>query len=90
MGSNHQRWAQISIVVQLIALIRTLAEYLRLVATGACADATLNQYVVAALFTAVLCSIAVILYFYGKFRSVALTGALTVVALIVYKFAFMS
>lgn len=89
MRFNIQRWAQIGIITQLLAVIRILAEYLRLVATGACADATLHEYVVGALLAAVMCFGATILYFLGRFRIVAGVAVLTVFALLVYKFAFM-
>jgi len=89
MTIKIQHWARIGIIVQFLALIRILAEYLRLVSTGACADSTLHEYIVGALMAAMLCFAAVLLYFGARYRTSVGFAVLTIVALVVYKFGVM-
>jgi hypothetical protein len=79
-------------MVQFLALIRILAEYFRLqyVLQDRFSMAIAQPYVGAALATAVLCAIAVGLYFLGRYRLVTVVAGLTVAALLTYKLAFMS
>ncbi len=84
-----QRWAKIGITAQLAALVRILAEYFRLRnIDGAFQNfADVDPWIGGALIAAALCWLAVTLYFFGKYRAVIATAALTVIILLAYKFA---
>jgi hypothetical protein len=86
---TRERWAQVGITIQFLALVRTLAEFFRLkyvlgieftVAVG-------EQFVVGALIAAVSCWIAVTLLFLGRHTSVICVSIATIVILLVYKIA---
>ncbi len=86
--SHDRRWARIGIVVQFLALLRILAQYLWLEAHGggAFTAAAGHPWVVGALLTSTLALVAVLLYFDGRFRGAAVVAGLTVVILLVYRF----
>ncbi len=85
------RWARIGITIQFLALVRTLAEYFRLkhVRLGHFTLSTGEPYVVGALIAAVLCWVAVSLYFLRRYRSSAAVAGATVLVLLVYRFFVM-
>lgn len=91
MSSRASWWARIAILVQFLALIRCLAEYFRLqyVLRDRFSLAVAEPFVGAALFTAVLCACAVLLYFAGRYRLVVSAAVLNVIVLLVYKLVFM-
>jgi len=84
---TRERWAQVGITIQFLALVRTLGEFFRLkyvlgveftVAVG-------EPFVVGALIAAVSCWIAVTLLFFGRNTSVICVSVATIVILLVYK-----
>jgi hypothetical protein len=85
---NRERWAQIGIVIQFLALLRCLAEVFRLQALrGAELQIPeIRPFVTAATIAAVLGLVAVLLYFMRRFSGVLGVAALTFVAMLVYKF----
>jgi len=88
-GNGRARtWARIGIVVQFLALLRILAQYLWLEAHSAAAftAASGHPWVVGALLTATLALATVLLYFGGRFRAAAAVAGLTVAVLLVYRF----
>ena len=91
-AEKGRRWAQLAIVVQFLALLRTLGEVFRLeyVRGAGLRLSEIQPFLITGLLTAVLCFAAVVLYFLRWYRGAAATGAATVVVLLVYKFAFMS
>lgn len=84
-------WAGIGIGVQMLALVRILAEYLRLrrTSSGGGERAVLDHYVVGALIAAVLASVSMGLFFFERYVAATVVSAFTVVALLVYKFTVM-
>jgi len=91
-AQNRERWAQIGIVVQFLALIRTLGEIFRLQSLrGAMLQISdIHPFVVGATIAAVLCLVAVVLYFARRYTAVVAVAGLTVVVLLVYKLVFMA
>jgi hypothetical protein len=89
---NRERWAQIGIVVQFLALIRTLGEVFRLryLRGAALQIADIQPFVVGAAIAAVLSLVAVVLYFGRRYSAVVAVAGLTVVVLLVYKLVFMT
>ena len=84
---TRERWAQVGITIQFLALVRTLGEFFRLkyvlgvdftVAVG-------EPFVVGALIAAFSCWIAVTLLFFGRNTSVICVSIATIVILLVYK-----
>ena len=73
--------------MQLIILVRTLAEFYRLRYYFGPADAFLRYepYIGGLLINAVLCLITVILLFWKKPRAAAITAAATILILLAYK-----
>jgi hypothetical protein len=86
---NPQRAAKIGITVQFLALVRMLAEYFRLKALHASSlsVADVEPYITGASITAILCWLAVVLFFAQKHLGVLVVAVSTVIALLVYKFA---
>ncbi len=88
MRSTARNWAMAGITVVFLALIRSLAEILRL-SGGAGAAFTLDdtrRWVGGALIAATLLLAAVVLFFLRRYRGVTAVAALTVAALLVYRF----
>lgn len=86
-----RHWAMIGIGVQFLALIRCLAEIWRLRYTEG-PNFSLERaldFVNGGLMAAVFCLIAVLLFFFGKFKWAVAVAVLTVVCLFIYKMAFM-
>lgn len=88
---RRQRWAQAGIVVQFLALVRTLGEFFRLrhLRGAALTLAEVEPYVVGATITAVLCFAAVVLYFARRHTTAVAVAAATVLVLLVYRFTVM-
>lgn len=86
-----ERWAQIGITVQFLALVRTLAEYFRLkhVHGIAFSVAVAEPYVTGALIAAVLAWVSVTLFFFRRFRAATAVSAATVAVLLLYRFVVM-
>lgn len=86
-GLTHEQWARIGVVVQLVILIRTLAEFYRLrhYYGAAAALVRYEPYIGGLLINAVLCLITVALLFWRKPRAAAITAAMTIVILLAYK-----
>ncbi len=85
------RLAQIGIGIQMLALLRTLAEYFRLRHFGS-PPLTLQSadlWIGGALINTIFLAVAVACFFLGKFRTSALVALLTVVVLLIWKFAVM-
>ncbi len=84
---TRERWAQVGIVVQFLALIRGLAEILRLHAAEGAAFtmARSEAWVVGALIAAALTLVAVLLVFLRRPGWSLAVSVLTVVVLLVYK-----
>ncbi|HEX8904891.1 MAG TPA: hypothetical protein VF771_08640 [Longimicrobiaceae bacterium] len=80
-------WARIGITIQFLALVRTLAEPFRLdhVRRGGLTWPAAQPYVTGAIIAAVLCWLAVALYFFRRFRLAAAVSAATVLILLAYK-----
>jgi hypothetical protein len=77
-----ERAAKIGIAVEFAALIRTLAECLRLMR-----HADIQPYLVGALIAALCAAVSVGLYFLAKYRSAVAVAVAAVLMLIVYKIA---
>jgi hypothetical protein len=81
------RWAQLGITIQFLALVRCLAEVYRLrwLRGDALRLADVQPFIAGALVAAVLCWLAVTLFFFARYRASIATAALTVAALIAVK-----
>ena len=88
MKWTRERWAMAGITVQFLALVRTLAEYFRLkhVQGARFSPALAEPYVAGALIAAVLCWLAVTLFFLRRHTAALATSAATVLVLLAYKF----
>jgi hypothetical protein len=86
-----QRWAKIGITIQFLALVRILAEYFRLrhVSGGPLPAAAVDGWMMGGVIAAVLCWIAVTLFFFRRYRASVAAAVLTVAALLVYKLVWM-
>jgi len=86
-GLTHEQWARIGVVVQLVILIRTLAEFYRLRHYYGTAIAFIRYepYIGGLLINAVLCLAAAVLLFWNKPRASGLLTAATILILLVYK-----
>jgi hypothetical protein len=86
-----KRNAVVGITAQFLALIRTLSEVFRIKYFDAnrYTLASLEPFVGAALFTAVLVGIAVAAFTFGRYRIAVTTAVVNVAALFIYKVAFM-
>jgi hypothetical protein len=85
---TSEQWAKVGITVQFLALIRTLFEYFRLKSVyGPQFSPALGEpFIVAALMSALLCWLAVILFFFRRYTGALLVGILTVIVHLIYKF----
>ena len=86
---SELRFAQVSIGVLLLVIIRSLGEYFRLqyLHGDALVIGQVTPYVVGALFAAVALALTVACYFAGLFRTSIAISAATVVLLFAYKVA---
>jgi hypothetical protein len=82
-----ERWAKLGITGQFLALLRTLGEYFRLryLHGPALSLPFVDPFIGAALMTAFLCWLAVLLYFAGRYRATLVVAGATVVALLAWK-----
>ncbi len=80
-------WARAGILVQLVILLRTIAEFYRLrhYYGAAAALVRYEPYLGGLLIDAALCLVAVALLFWRKPRAAALTCAATILVLLAYK-----
>jgi hypothetical protein len=78
-------------MVQFLALVRTLAEVLRLHHIGPLGPpaGVIDRYVVGALVAAVGCWVAVGLFILQRHRATTAVAAITIVALLVYKVLYL-
>lgn len=86
-ASSRERWAKLGIIVLFAALVRTIAEYFRLkaVGPGTPSPQVYEPYLVGALVTAVSAWIAVICFFFGRYRIAVGVAIGTVILLLVLK-----
>ena len=87
MRLTREQWAKVGILVQLLALVRTLGEIYRLkyVFGG---ELTLDQvepFVTGALLDALLICLAVLLFFFHRYTSATVVAVATVFVLMIYK-----
>ncbi len=87
MKWTRERWAQIGITIQFLALVRTLGEFFRLkYDQGAEFTAAVGEpFVMGALITAVSCWTSVTLYFLRRNAGVSCVSAVAVITLLEYK-----
>lgn len=85
---TREQWARIGIGVQFLALVRTLAEVFRLehVTGGRVPVETVLVYVEGGLIAAVLCGVAVGLYFFRRYIAAVAMAVATVILLMIVKF----
>lgn len=88
---TRERWAQLGITIQFLVLVRTLGEFLRLKhLRGVRFSVVIGEpLVIGALIAALLCWIAVTLFFFRRYTASICISAATVVILIVYKVSAM-
>jgi hypothetical protein len=82
-----ESWAKIGITVQLLALVRTLAEYFRLAHLYG-VSLKLEQvspYITGALITSLFCDLAVGLFFFRRYALALGVSGTTVLVLLAYK-----
>jgi hypothetical protein len=86
-GRDVAWWAKTGIIVQLVILIRTIAEFYRLrhYYGEAKAFVAYEPYIGGLLIDAVLCLLAVVLFFWKKPLAAAVTCAATIIVLLAYK-----
>lgn len=85
MGLSRRHIAGIGIAAQFLALIRILAEYLRLFGRQELTPAAGRIWVIGALITAVLTFAAVTSFFFRRYAVAIAVAILTVVVLLIYK-----
>jgi hypothetical protein len=83
----RMRWAKLGITAQFMALVRIIAEYYRLRHLhGQPLSPSMVKFLFdSALIAALFCWLAVTLYFFARYRSAALTAAVTMVVLLAFK-----
>lgn len=87
MKLTREQWAKLGITVQFLALVRILAEYFRLkyVHGPRLSLAVVEPFVTGALLDALLCWLAVVLFFFRRFMTALIVSGATVILLLVYK-----
>jgi hypothetical protein len=87
MGLTRERWAKIGITIQFLALVRILAEYFRLkyVQGPRFSLALAEPFITGALLDALLCWLAVTLFFFRRYGSSLVVAVATVIVLFLYK-----
>jgi hypothetical protein len=85
--SRGERWARLGITIQFLALVRCLAEVYRLrwLRGDGLTLAEVQPFITGALVAAVLCWVAVTLFFFARYRASIAAAVLTVAALIALK-----
>ncbi|HYL13066.1 MAG TPA: hypothetical protein VEV41_08525 [Terriglobales bacterium] len=86
-----ERWAQIGITIEFLAVVRTLAEYFRVrhFLGDAAALSGVDHYLRGALIAALFCWASLILFFLRRFTSAALLTLIMVAMLLAYKIVLM-
>ena len=89
--SSPRRLAAIAVAAQFLALGRTLGEVFRVkyFAPDRYTLAATEPFVGAALFTAVLVAIAVLVFLIGRYRTALILALANILALFVYRVVFM-
>jgi hypothetical protein len=84
---TREQWAKLGIVAQLLAILRLLGEYFRLkqIHGSRLTIALVEPFVTGALLAAVLCSVAVTLFFFRRYTGTIVVAVATVVLLLLYK-----
>ena len=84
---TRERWAQVGITIQFLALVRTLGEILRLkyVLGDRFTIAVADPYIVGAMIAALFCWAAVVLFFLRRYTAVIFVSLGAVIALFAYK-----
>lgn len=87
MPLNRRQWAGLGILAQFLALLRILAEYLRLEHVGGAGltSATGRMWVIGALITTVLTLTAVGFFYFRRYALSITVAVLTILILLVYK-----
>jgi len=82
-----QRWAQAGILIQLLIVGRALGECFRLKALRGpeLSFASIEPYIAGSIADAVLCGIALIFYFLGRYCTALSLSIFTVIGLLIYK-----
>lgn len=82
-----ERWAQLAITIQFLALVRTLAEVYRLrhLAGGRLPFEQAEPFVAGGLIAAAFCWAAVTLYFLRRYRACVAVAAAMVGVMLAYK-----
>ena len=83
-----ERFAQVGIIVQLLAVIRCLGEFFRLkyVGQGAFRAESVEPFILGAGVAATFCVLSLLLYFSGRWRGSIVTTIVCVATLLVLKF----
>lgn len=91
LTQTRKRVAAFGLAAQFLALVRTLGEVFRIrqFSPERYTLATIEPFIGAALFTAVLVAVSVGAFSVGRYRTAVAIAAVNVVALIVYKVVFM-
>ena len=89
---SRERAAQIAITIQFMALVRTAAEFFRLRVTQGTAFTVdmAAPFVVGTLIAALGAWAATTCYFIGRYRTVSVVVAGTIVVMLLYKFVVMA
>jgi len=84
---THEQWARVGITIQFLAVVRTLAEVLRLehVSGGQVPMETVLVYVKGGLIAAGLCGVAVGFYFFRRYLDAVAMAISTVIILLIFK-----
>jgi hypothetical protein len=87
MTSSRERWAMLGISAQFLALIRVLAQYfwLRHTLDGHFTPLAYRPFIFGALIDAVLCFVAVLLFFWKRYTCALIVSVTTIVVLLAYK-----
>ena len=90
-ATKAARGAQFAVAIQLLALVRTLAEYFRLKHFAAVVPSLLDaeHYLRGGLITALFVSGAVLAYFVRRYSVTIVLAIANVAALLLYKLVFM-
>jgi len=87
MTSSRERWAMLGISAQFLALIRILAQYfwLRHTLDGRFTPLSYRPFITGALIDAILCFVAVLLFFAKRYSCALIVSVTTIVVLFGYK-----
>jgi fluoroacetyl-CoA thioesterase len=84
---TREQWAKLGIAAQFLAILRLLGEYFRLkqIHGGQLTLALVEPFVTGALLSAILCSVAVTLFFFRRYTGAIVVSLVTVAVLLLYK-----